>query len=294
MKLTAGLHDITLAEYLSDPAPKPSLSSHVAHALLEQSPRHAWAQHPKLNPAYKSEDSSRFDLGSAAHNALLEGGDRFTVIEFPDYRRKAAQEARDQAREAGTIPVLASQRQTLDDMVGAAAEAIRQSELADVFAARGKPEETIGKSEQTIMWKDGGVWCRTRPDRISADRLILCDYKTTENAEPSAWVRGPMLANGCDLQASLGLRGIKAVGNLDREPAFVFICQEITPPYAVSFVGFGEQFKFYADVRVHRAISLWGECLKADKWPGYPTRTAWAEPPPWKTKEWDEQMEAIQ
>lgn len=290
MTLKTGIHDISLADYLADPCPKPSLSSHVAHALLEQSPLHAWNQHPKLNPHYKSEDSTRFDLGSAAHNRLLEGGNRLTVIEAQDYRKKEAQEARDKVRAEGKIPVLASQKQTIDDMVGAAAEAICKSELADIFKPKG------GTSEQTIIWQEGGIWCRTRPDRLSDDRRILCDYKTTENAEPSAWVRGPMLANGCDLQAAMGLRGIQQVGDGSRAGgtcAFVFIVQEVSPPYAVSFIGFGEQFKFYADVRVHKAISLWGSCLKSNRWPGYPSRVAWMSPPPYKTKEWDEQMEAM-
>lgn len=286
---TSGIYTIPLTDYLADPAPSPSLSSGIAHAILEESPLHAFWKHPRLNPHYQPEVAEKFDLGSAAHAVLLEGNyKKIAVIKATDYRTKEAKETRDAARKAGMIPVLVEQMTAIEDMVETAQAAIQESELADVFTPSG------GDSEQTLIWKEDGVWCRSRPDRLSKDRRIIVDYKTTgASAEPTAWTKGPMIGNGCDLQAALGLRGIMALTNeatLSYEPQFIFIIQENYPPYAVSFVGFGPQFQHYADVRLARALRVFKRCQNYNEWPGYPTRIAWVAPPIYKMAEWDEQV----
>jgi hypothetical protein len=240
-----------------------------------------------LNPHYQHEDATKFDIGGAAHAILLEGDyKKIAVIQASDYRTKEAKATRDEARAARRIPVLVEHMTAIEEMVTAAQHAIRLSEIADVFTVEG------GDSEQTMLWQEDGVWCRSRPDRLSKDRRIIVDYKTTSSsAEPNAWTKGPMIANGCDLQASLGLRGIMALTH-GIIAHFIFVVQETSPPYAVSFVGFGNQFQFYADARLQRALRLWQSCLRTDRWPGYPTRTAWVAPPPWKLTEWDAETEA--
>lgn len=287
-----GIYTMPLTEYLADPAPSPSMSSGIAHAMLEESPLHAFWKHPRLNPHYQPEVNEKFDLGSAAHAVLLEGDyKKIAVIKATDYRTKEAKETRDAAREACMIPVLVEQMMDIEEMVEAAKLAIAESELAEVFTPDG------GDSEQTLIWQDDGVWCKSRPDRLSKDRRIIVDYKTTgASAEPNTWMKGPMIGNGCDLQAALGLRGIKALTNeatLSYEPQFIFLVQENYAPYAVSFVGFGPQFQHYADVRLSRAMKIFKRCWTRNEWPGYPTQTAWVAPPPWKLTEWDAQVEAI-
>lgn len=70
--MTAELQTMSAEAYHQDPAPQPSLSSSIAKILLDQSPRHAWLAHPKLNPNYVAEEDSRFDIGTAAHVMMLE------------------------------------------------------------------------------------------------------------------------------------------------------------------------------------------------------------------------------
>ena len=93
-----GVHLLSMESYQRDPCPSPSLSSHIAHRLITQSPLHAWYAHPRLNPRYVEEDSTAFDLGSCAHALLLEGEDSIAVIEADDWRTKVAKEARAKAR----------------------------------------------------------------------------------------------------------------------------------------------------------------------------------------------------
>ena len=132
--MIAGIHTISAEEYHADPCESPSLSSSLASALLNQSPRHAWMQHPELNPDYRPEENSRFDLGSAAHALLLEGNQaKIAIIEADDWRTKKAKEERDTARENGLLPVLAKHDFALKAMVKAAREFIETTELKGLF-----------------------------------------------------------------------------------------------------------------------------------------------------------------
>src|SRR5882672_6742571 len=133
-------------KYHADPAPSPSLSSSLAAVLLSQSPRHAWRMHPKLNPRYEAEESARFDLGSAAHALLLEGNNQMEVLDFPDYRTKAAQTGRDEARARGKFPVLGHQYLDVRKMVEVAKAFIATTELADIWDE--------GDAEQTCIWQE--------------------------------------------------------------------------------------------------------------------------------------------
>ena len=99
-----GFWEIDAEEYHSDPAPKPSLSQSIGKVLLERCPRSAWYAHPRLNPAFKPEDSTKFDRGTVAHQLLIGKGRDFHIIDAPDYRTKAAQMERDMARAAGKTP----------------------------------------------------------------------------------------------------------------------------------------------------------------------------------------------
>ena len=115
-----GVYDIPAEIYHADPCPEPSLSSSVATALIDRSPRHAWQAHPRLNPVHEPDNRQDFDLGKAAHALLLEGRDVAEIVDAADYRTKAAREARDAAYAAGKTPLLAHQWQDVEAMIKAA------------------------------------------------------------------------------------------------------------------------------------------------------------------------------
>src|SRR5205085_10281977 len=61
------------------------------------------------NPLYQPEPKTEFDIGVAAHLAVLEPqrqADNIVLIEAGDYRSVKAREARDMARAAGKVPLL--------------------------------------------------------------------------------------------------------------------------------------------------------------------------------------------
>lgn len=285
-KYEPGVYSIPLEEYIADPAPAPSLNAGAAHTLITQSPMHAWTEHPKLNPNHQSTESSRLDIGTIAHALLLENdSSRVVVVEADDWRKKEAKEQRDAAREAGKLPILSKDYFGVQEMVTRAKFAISKSEFAEDFKG--------AIPEQTLLWQQGGVWCRSRPDKATWDWRILFDYKTVAgSAHPQAFQR-TILQQGYDIQAELGMMGVEAL-ELAQNPAFVFVVQEIEPPYAVSFIRLSPAWQELAYQKVKRAAAIWEGCLRTNTWPSYTERTAYLDPPAYAAMGWDEYLEELQ
>jgi hypothetical protein len=266
--LEPGLHNLSSDVYHADPCRAPSLSSSIANILLMQSPAHAWLAHPRLNPNFQRETDSRFDLGSAAHAMLLERDEsRVVIVEADDWRTKAAREARDAAQANGQYAILARQYADVQKMVQAAHSYIQTTEVRGIL--------DTGIPEQSLIWNEFGIWCRARPDLISDDQRIVLDYKTTESAQPDVFGRqiGRM---GYDLQAEFYLWGMNAV--IHKAPTFVFLVQEISPPYACSLISLSNAYRAIGASKLERAIKLWNECLSTNRWPAYPTQICYTEP----------------
>lgn len=281
MIFSPGIHNIPVAVYHADPCPQPSLSNSIANVLISQSPLHAWHQHPRFNAACTPKESSRFDIGSAAHMLLLERrADGIVVVEANDWRTKAAKEARDAARANGQYPILTHHYARVTEMIKAARLYIETTELAGLFEN--------GHAEQTVIWREEDAWCRARPDFLSEALNVVLDYKTTENAEPEAFIRQIGRMN-YDLQAEFYTRGVSAQDGGYSALNFVFLAQEISPPYACSLISLANSYRAIGQQKVERALSLWKHCTATDKWPSYSTRIAYAEPAPWQLTELDEQ-----
>lgn len=277
--IIAGIHTMTMDTYQADPCPEPSLSSGIVRALLMDSPRHAWVSHPRLNPACVSEESETFDLGTAAHAYLLQGESRFEIIDAPDWRTKDAKASRDRARELGLVPLLAHRWADVQAMAAAARVQLGQHQARPVPFLDGQPE-------QTIIWEEGGVWCRARADWLHDFHRVIDDYKTTgASANPDQWGR-TLFTAGVDLQAAFYLRGLRALGIQD--PVFRFVVQENYAPFALAVIGLAPDALALADRKVGQAVALWRECLTMDRWPGYPRDVCYAELPPWQEAQWME------
>jgi hypothetical protein len=272
-----GIYDISAPEYHADPCPEPSLSSSILSELLAASPAHAREAHPRLNPDFVREEKEIFDRGTAAHAYLLQGEDGFEIISAPDWRTKAAQEARAIARLAGKVPLLEKHWNTVLEMTAAA------NRQLDAFRDPPRPF-CAGKPERTIVWREGGIWCRARLDWLHDSLTVIDDYKSTgASAHPDAWTRGPLFA-GADIQTAFYLRGLKAVTGNDAR--WRFVVQENFAPYALSVIALDPMVLALAEKKVRLGIELWGDCLSTGVWPAYPNRTCYAELPPWIEAQW--------
>lgn len=279
LDLTTGIIDALPADhYHADPCEQPSLSSSIAKLLCDRSPRHAWTNHPRLNPEFERPDEQKFDVGTAAHAMLLDGQDICTPCDFPDWRTKAAREARDQAREQGRIPLLLDQWVRAKDMVAAV-----RAQLDQVDAQ--PPLLTAGKPEQTIVWQDGGVTCRARIDWLRDDHQAVDDLKTTSGtANPREWAHRRLWDMGADIQVAFYQRGLKHLTG--HVPDFRFVVVETAPPYALSVISLAPSALALAREKVDYAISTWRTCMATGEWPAYAPRVAHAESPAWAEMQW--------
>lgn len=276
LAVSAGFSFVPEAEYHLDPCPEPSLSSSVARILCSQSPIHAWAAHPRLNPDYQPEEAAHFDLGTAAHDLLLRGVESVAVLDFADWRTNAAKDARDAARAEGKVPLLADQWERVQAMVQAARIQLDGLGNPPLFAD--------GEPEMTMTWQEAnGVWCRVRLDWLHESRRFVDDYKTTgRSANPDEWSR-TLFNVGYDVQAAFYLRGLAALGH---QATFRFCVQETAAPYALSVVSLSDSALDLARSKVDYAIRTFGDCLRKGVWPGYSRAVAVAMAPSWEQLRW--------
>jgi hypothetical protein len=277
-----GIYKMPFAEYLADPCPVPSLSRSTIKSLVSECPRKAYHGHPRLNANYKQEEKTQFDIGSAAHDLFLGGENAVMVFDFPDWRKKEAQEAKAAARDMGKIPLLTHQFEEVNKMVAAGYVAISQ------FEARGEKlnlKISDGDSELTYIWQEKETWFRIRPDWINKEKTIILDYKTTaQSADPEDYT-GIISNTGLDIQDALYRRGVKAVDGT--EPDFYFMVQETEEPYLCSFIELDAIFKEMGESKVKMGIRIWRECMKSGYWPAYPLQLCTVEPKPWSLASWE-------
>ena len=267
MTLPAGIHTISMSDYLALKA----LSAGVCHTILTQSPYHA-----KYAPW--EEASAEMDVGTAIHSALLEGVDNIAAIEAEDWRTKAAREARDAARAENKIPMLARNVAKVQAAVSAAKAYIDDSEIAGVFED--------GVPEQTIIWNEGSVICKARPDWLAANHTLMLHVKTTAgSAEPGAWIRNQLGPMGYDLTAMFYERGLSAGSSRRADLVSVFLIIEQNEPHGCSLVGLSPAMQDLASRKVDRAIRIWQQCEASGKYPCYPSRIAYAEPMNWQIQQ---------
>lgn len=270
-------HDMPAAEYHGDAghSGRIYLSNSIAKILLNQSPKHAWIAHPRLNPNWRPDDDSKFSIGTAAHALLLEGSNaKICVIDADDWRTKAAKEQRDEAFKNGLTPILRKHNAAVVRMVDAAKEFVERTAIMGIFE-RGKPEITM-------RWQEGELWFKSRPDFFTDDGRIMLDYKTTEDASPDAFSR-QISRMGYDFQAEFYKRGAAANGHENVD--FLILAQETEYPHACSLHAIHPALQEYARMRVERAVALWRDCLTRDYWPAYPTQVCVAMASNWQMAE---------
>lgn len=281
-----GIYALPADTYHADPCAVPSLSSTIARVLLDHSPLHAWTACRRLNPDHEPKNSKTFDIGRAAHRAVLGKGEAYAVCpeEFlasnGALSTKAAKEWVEDMRAAGVTPV----KQDEADAVQRMADAVRKHLSAMRITL------DPARSELTALGEIDGTWCRAMIDNAPADpRLPLYDLKTTTDANPEGLAR-TITNYGYDVQARFYLDAWRAATGESRRFRFIFVEKE--PPHAVSVVELLDDPNEPADwmltaaSQCDEARRLWRECLAADHWPGYPPKVAVVGAPAWHAQKW--------
>lgn len=283
--LTRGIHMLTPEVYHADPAPEPSLSASLAKKIIMQSPLHAWTASPRLNPNWKADDKKAYDIGRVAHRLILGRGDEYRVIPKEILASNGAASTKEakafieECREAGCTPIKEDEIAGARVMSGAVNRKLERMGM----------EIDPARSELAAIAELDGVTCRMLADNVPVGRPYFVDVKTTTDASVDAVTRA-VTAYGYDLQAAHYQAVWEAVTGERRAMRFVFVEKE--PPHEVSVVQLhdaeADDADWMLDAR-HKAAEarrIWGECITADYWPGYPEQVAVIGAPAWHRTRW--------
>lgn len=277
MQLPAIIEDMDFATYLGDPTPEPSLTSSLVKDILGTAPRKVWENTSRLNKDAESDEKSIFDLGSAAHRMFTGAGSPIAEIDAPDFRSKAAKEAREQAYAEGKTPILKGNMERVQAMAGAALEQVRDNPDIGHLFAPGKQADLL--REASIFWTESGVTCRCRPDFYSKSENIIIHYKTTGTSIAPATLAKFAANSGWDMTAAHYHQGAKLLTG--KEPRQFFVVQETESPHLLLTAEMDATFLETALMRRERALMIWGRCLRDNRWPGMISRTVKLECPEW-------------
>lgn len=278
--------DVTAVEYLADPAPDPSLSSSIAKLLLDRSPAHARLAHPRLGGA-APHSTAATDLGTLIHRYVLGQGAEVEPIDADDFRTKAAQQARDRAREQGRLPVLA---RVAGVAVAAAACIRRELERVGVVLD--------GESEVAILWQEtsehGPLWSRAMLDHVvERDGMLrVYDLKTIHCAHPDDCTKSA-INYGYDIQQEAYTRAAERLWpEYEGRVEFRFLFAEPDPPHAVTVAQLDATMRERGRRRWREAVDTWSRCLHTDTWPGYAQEPVTLWSPGWLLQRESEAAEA--
>lgn len=251
-----------------------ALSQSLAHVLITQSPLHALHERSK-----SSERATKgMEEGTLLHTLVLgKGAEQLEILDVDDYRKKAAQEARDNAIAQGLTPI---KRKDYDALQGAL-----MTIYANIAAAGVSLE---GEEEVAFEWQEEGrtgpVLCRGKMDLVRADVGEIVEIKKTTSAHPrdiakAAYNYGMDIQNAAYTSCMEKLRP-EFQGRVKYQLVFI----EMEPPYAVLAPPISGAFREMGQRRWRRAIDLWEKCLTTSTWPGYDREVA-LEPTAWQLTE---------
>lgn len=271
----AQILDITPDAYHRDPCEVPALSASIAKVLVDKSPAHAWLEHPRLG-GQRSDPTRAMDAGTVLHRMILGKGAEVVEVPHADYRTKAAQTARDEAKAAGKTPMLSHELAGLRE----ACERITERLHALGIHLEGRSEVAVTWEEPVFM-SNALVQCRAMFDHTYLDDGVIFDLKKCVSANPGDLQR-VITSYGYDIQHAAYTSAMRAVRpDVAGRERFTFIFVEAEPPYAVTPVRLTGEFRELGQKRWDRAVRTWHRCTTENRWPAYVDGIVDIEPAPW-------------
>jgi hypothetical protein len=252
--------DIDEDWYHADPVTGGSLSVSGAKLLLPPSCP-AIFDHNRRHP-HKATKS--MELGTVVHGLVLGTGQPVRVCDADSWRTKAAQCFRDDAIEAGEVPMLAAEHAKAE----AIAQAVRDHDVAGGLFAE-------GDAEQSMFWPDEefGIWCRGRIDWLTYFEATptIVDLKTSGDASPQEFAKSAA-KYAYYMQDPYYRDGLGALLKCDPDEIdFIFTVVQTEEPYLVMTYRLLPEHADLGREQNRIAREVYRDCVKSDVWP------AWSE-----------------
>lgn len=202
-----------------------------------------------------------YDVGTLGHALILEGSldDLVARIPFDSYRSKDAKQAREEAYQAGLIPVNDTEVETMLEPVERMRDAVMSHPIAGELLTHHEPEVSL-------FWETWGIPLKARLDAWIPEKNLIVDLKLVRSANPSDF-RRQVSSLGYYIQARHYLNGSKEVTGSDHEWLFVAVGKE--QPYSVSVHRLDEDALVQAQERIDYGLERWKRAVQNNDWPGY-------------------------
>lgn len=257
MRITApGRFDISMSDYRSPTicVGTLSLSSSDAVILIDDTPAHL-----KVSWTAERKAERKADIGTVIHLLALEPlrhETAITIIDAPDFRKKDAQEQRDDALAAGRTPILKADHETA---------------CTAVWALRNHPDAgplLQGTVEQGwFALHESGVWTKARPDLFTPDEIIV-DIKSVGSVQDE-FLRRRIYDGHWYIQAPFHADVVTRV--LGHQPKdYLWLCVEQKPPHAIKVVRPVRSTMEAGGRKIAEAIATFAACARTGEWPAYP------------------------
>ena len=171
--------------------------------------------------------------GSAFHTMVLEP-EKFKrdYVKAPKFNKRTKEGKLEaeafELRNKGRIPLPEDQYRRLEQM----AEAVYSHPIASNLLSAGRPEVSyFWEQDVYVEGQFHNVTCKARTDFATEDNTVLVDLKTTRDGSEEGFAKS--CANfRYHVQAAWYQRGWAKIH--EKEPEFLFLCVEKSPPYAIS------------------------------------------------------------
>ena len=232
--------------------------------LIHKSPAHY--------KAARHEDTPALRFGTAFHCAVLEN-DRFnetyTIVEG-DRRTKVVKDSIKDAEAAGKIILTADDFNALMGM----SQAVFKNPICAALL-RGSLKE------HSVFGELDGVRVKCRPDGWNAEKGVLFDLKSTEDASPEGFAR-TVAKYRYHVQDAFYRHVVASATNCDADDlSFIFVAVEKKPPFAVALYQLDELAALQGWVDAREDLRTYRYAETTGKWNGYSPRIETLSLPRW-------------
>ncbi len=277
------------AVYHSDPTPilegftqSASFSSSMATCLLSGSEEEAMLSSKRLNPKYVEKTSDAMDLGTIAHELILQGSLQNIVVcsEFDAWRSNEAKARKAEIEAQGKIALNSNTRSIIDEV-----QEMKVQLHNRLNGHRDYPGLMMkGRGEVSAFAYDGEIWNRARFDWLDENYPdIIVDYKTTAH-KFEKWI-AEFWRDDKHLQSPHYRKVFDIITG--RKAKFIFVVQRTVAPYDVMVFcpddTYGDEYHGQYEMARRRFVN----CLKTGVWRGQPPYTVHSCPPPYILSKWE-------